>query len=241
VILQLTHSGHGIYEDRNGRRQVAEGWAFISVVPEDISYYYPPGGTEPWVFSWLNFAGEEGIRLWQWFRGRYGSVFPLEEQTAGRLIYDELLDLAQGRKAPNDFQASVACYRFVMALAEQLDAREKAPASVVRRAALQMQRQPGRGMAVKEFAADAGLSREHFTRLFRQEMGVSPARYRRERQLDLAADWLKRTDLPVQEIAFRTGFVSGRQLTKMFGYFFGKSPVEYRNKQQMRKVRKKKR
>jgi transcriptional regulator GlxA family with amidase domain len=61
-------------------------------------------------------------------------------------------------------------------------------------------------------------------------MGESPARYRRERQLDIAADWLLRTNLPVQEVALRAGFASGRQLTKMFRHFRGRSPLEFRRK-----------
>lgn len=230
VILQATHSGFGIYEERGKRHEVPRGHAFVTVVPEDVRYYYPEGGREPWVFSWINFYGDQGIRLWKWFRQRYGSVFPMEERSAARLIFDGLLAMTEGRKAADDFQASSESYRFAMTLAGQLESKGHAPVSAIHGAARLMQRQPLRTMAIKEFAARAGLSREHFTRLFHREMGVSPARYRRERQLDVAADWLLRTNLPVQEVALRSGFASGRQLTKMFRHFRGRSPLEFRRR-----------
>ena len=58
VILQWTLSGEGGLNDGSADLRVPEGYAFIVVVPERTSYYYPPEGREPWVFGWLNFYGD---------------------------------------------------------------------------------------------------------------------------------------------------------------------------------------
>lgn len=73
-------------------------------------------------------------------------------------------------------------------------------------------------------AARAGLSRRQVERLFRQEMGRSPARYYLELRLDRARQLLRQSSLPVVEIAIACGFVSASHFSKCYRIVHGHSP-----------------
>jgi transcriptional regulator GlxA family with amidase domain len=81
---------------------------------------------------------------------------------------------------------------------------------------------------MKEVAARAGMSREHFTRLFTRQMGNGPAAFLRGIRLEAAARLLRTTELPVAEAAFRSGWASATKLDYFFKRRYGVSPREYR-------------
>ncbi|PZO77819.1 MAG: AraC family transcriptional regulator, partial [Mesorhizobium amorphae] len=63
-------------------------------------------------------------------------------------------------------------------------------------------------LSLIEIADEVDLSRRQIERLFRQEMGRSPARYYLEIRLDRARHLLVQSSMPVVEVAVACGFVS---------------------------------
>ena len=86
------------------------------------------------------------------------------------------------------------------------------------------------GVRMKEVAAHAGMSREHFTRLFARQMGCGPAAYLRGIRIEAAARLLRTTDLPIAETAFRSGWPSATKLDLFFKRRHGVSPRDYRKR-----------
>jgi transcriptional regulator GlxA family with amidase domain len=77
--------------------------------------------------------------------------------------------------------------------------------------------------------ADAvGVSPRHLTRLFLRELGDPPARYVRCARVDAAARLLDSTDLPMPEVAARSGFGSGEALRQAFVARFRMPPARFR-------------
>ncbi len=85
-----------------------------------------------------------------------------------------------------------------------------------------------RPLAVTDLADAAGLSRYHFIRQFREVAGQTPMRYAMERRLDAAARLLRGTDLPLADIAGRTGFCSPFHLSRRFKARTGLAPRAWR-------------
>src|SRR5947207_2191519 len=77
VILQHTFKGEGAFSHGGSSQKVTSGTAFLSIIPEQATYFYPPEAKQPWTFSWVDFYGELSVALWQAFRERFGAVFPL--------------------------------------------------------------------------------------------------------------------------------------------------------------------
>ncbi|WP_348639300.1 GlxA family transcriptional regulator [Aquamicrobium sp. LC103] len=83
-------------------------------------------------------------------------------------------------------------------------------------------------LSLVEIADHVGLSRRQIERLFRQEMGRSPARYYLEIRLDRARHLLIQSSLPVVEVAVACGFVSASHFSKCYRELYARSPQQER-------------
>jgi transcriptional regulator GlxA family with amidase domain len=83
-------------------------------------------------------------------------------------------------------------------------------------------------LSLIEIADHVGLSRRQIERLFRQEMGRSPARYYLEIRLDRARHLLIQSSLPVVEVAVACGFVSASHFSKCYRELYARSPQQER-------------
>lgn len=86
----------------------------------------------------------------------------------------------------------------------------------------------GAAIGLDDIASKAGVSKFHFTRLFHEKVGRTPMQHLLERRLDLAAATLVATDLPVSQVAFRSGFLNVTHFNGRFRRRFGRSPSAYR-------------
>ncbi|CAN0656049.1 MULTISPECIES: GlxA family transcriptional regulator [Nitratireductor] len=83
-------------------------------------------------------------------------------------------------------------------------------------------------LSLVQVAETVGLSRRQIERLFRQEMGRSPARYYLEIRLDRARHLLIQSSLPVVEVAVACGFVSASHFSKCYRELYARSPQQER-------------
>lgn len=77
-------------------------------------------------------------------------------------------------------------------------------------------------------AERCGLSRSHFSLLFRQCMGISFAKFQMRARLSQVARQLLTTDSSLDSIAERTGFANSSHLHAAFTKQFGCTPATYR-------------
>jgi len=83
-------------------------------------------------------------------------------------------------------------------------------------------------LGVDDLAAEAGLSRAHFSREFRRVFGVAPHAYLLTRRLERAAALLRTTDRSVAEICLDVGLQGVGSFTTSFKRTYGKTPTQYR-------------
>lgn len=83
---------------------------------------------------------------------------------------------------------------------------------------------------IEEAAAEAGMSRRYFTKLFRDHTGKSWLEYVHDLRIDHACELLRKTQLPVATIAFECGYNDLSTFYRAFGKRKGASPQEWREK-----------
>lgn len=80
-------------------------------------------------------------------------------------------------------------------------------------------------------AAQAGYSRYHFIRRFREAYGETPGQYLSRRRVERAQELLRSANLTVTEICMLVGFSSLGSFSTKFKQQVGMTPTEFRAKE----------
>ena len=86
---------------------------------------------------------------------------------------------------------------------------------------------------VERLADVSGVSQAHFARSFKRAFGVPPHRYLLTRRIERAVTLLRDTELPITEIAFRTGWQSLGTFGRIFRDITGDTPSVIRKRARM--------
>ncbi len=87
-------------------------------------------------------------------------------------------------------------------------------------------------LSLATIAAEVGLDRYYFSRLFRQSMGVSPYQYVLQQRVEKAKQLLQNSDRSIAEISMDCGFANPSHLARHFRKVIGVSPKAYRQQAQ---------
>ena len=83
-------------------------------------------------------------------------------------------------------------------------------------------------LALSTLAGHARMSVRTFTRRFREETGMSPARWLVRQRVERARQLLEATDLPVDRVARESGFGTAAAMRQQLHAVVGVSPMTYR-------------
>jgi AraC family transcriptional regulator len=83
-------------------------------------------------------------------------------------------------------------------------------------------------VALRTVANAVRMSYFHFSRAFKQSMGMTATNYIAERRIERAKKMLEETELPISEIALRSGFSSQSHFTTAFRRLAGATPKAFR-------------
>lgn len=224
VILQYSLSGCGRFQLGERVYDAPAEHAFIALVPEKAGYFYPVDAREPWSFCWVNFYNPLSIQLWKRLRERFGPVIHLPEHSSAALNLLRLARIVEKRAFPDRFEASQEAYTFYMSCWRHLSHPAQTGDNAVA-AAIQYCREHFRDpISIKELADQSSLSREHFSRLFKEQAGAAPGSFLRTQRVRSAHQLLMESTLPLNEIALRCGFSSTRKFVNAYRRAHGKSP-----------------
>jgi AraC family transcriptional regulator len=85
-------------------------------------------------------------------------------------------------------------------------------------------------VSLDALASDAGLSRFHFCRAFKESTGLSPHAWLRQHRLEQAMNMLRDTDVSVVSVAAALGYSSQTAFAAAFRKLTGETPSEWRRR-----------
>ncbi len=83
-------------------------------------------------------------------------------------------------------------------------------------------------ITLKDIAAAAHVTGDHFTRLFRANVGQPPMQYLRQIRIARSTSLLRDTDKRIEEIAWSVGFKDPLYFSRVFRQVRGQCPTEWR-------------
>jgi AraC-like DNA-binding protein len=228
AVIQHTLSGAGRLEYERQRRTIGPGETMLVVIPHQHQYWIEDG--ERWEFFWLAITGQEALRLHRAILAAAGPVFRLRAETIARLAAMSL-DLRDG-KARGAGEASAIAYTATMALYDDLMGGEggtrAARGPSIDGVLAHVRRHLDEPLDVQTLAGLAGLSRAHFSRVFTNCEGVSPAAFVLTERMRRAASLLVSGLASVKQVSRDCGFEDPNYFAKAFRRSFGASPTEFR-------------
>jgi AraC-like DNA-binding protein len=91
----------------------------------------------------------------------------------------------------------------------------------------------GKSIGVPDLAEAVGLSISHFSHLFRDNVGVSPAKFLRDLRMCEAERLMMTTALPLSAIFPRVGVTDRSHFVRKFRQCYGLAPSIYRARQSL--------
>ncbi|MGD0837315.1 MAG: AraC family transcriptional regulator [Polyangia bacterium] len=231
VYFQIGLAGWGHFQLYGGEpHRITPGMAFFILVPSRHRYYLPPD-SPGWTFAWLGIHNP-------WLVARITKHVvargPLVDLAPDSVLAASVLRLLRGaiKKDFRDrFEVELALFEFALAherWAEQghdgFDAGQRLLDETRSRVLAAL---PGT-VNVADLANQEGVSRKHFSFLFRQSTGLTPAHFATQVRVHEAARMLIETRMPLKTIASACGFANANHFSKVFRRFQHLSPDSYR-------------
>lgn len=232
VVVQVTLAGAVHYHDHpagQGDRTLGPGDLMLCVYGEPSAYGQPAGPlAQPYACHWLCLDGVGLVDHVQAFRDRFGSVRTLGPRHPLLAELDELIATAESPTAVPSTAAAASVHSFIMHLFEEAEQSRIQQLSPTQRALDFMLRQPGRVVNLEAVARQFACSREHLSRLFREQVGQPPHAYLNAARTRRSLRLLRNTDLPLNEIAAQAGFPSTKTMARHIRRTTGQTPGRLR-------------
>ena len=225
--LQLTLAGSGILEIDGETIELRPGMAFLHCHRDPrVNYRHPSGHMEPWRFLWISFEGVAAERMLAEMNERYGYAFrlsPDQECISTLLDYRHYPRPIRQLSPP---RAAAMVLNLFDALSnpierERLGHPHRVLASLAQEyiiAHLESRLTTG------EIAAELQISREHLSRIFREQTGMTIRDYIMRRKLTLADNLLRQNSFSCKEIAEKLGFDEPSSFTRAYRRMKGVAP-----------------
>ncbi|MDE6512454.1 MAG: AraC family transcriptional regulator, partial [Muribaculaceae bacterium] len=113
--------------------------------------------------------------------------------------------------------------KFVKEAAPKYDAKDPRV-----REAIRLIGDSGRDRSVADLARSVHMTADHFIRLFKREVGCTPAQFAIERKMTQAMLMLASESMMIKEVAYALGYDNLSYFTRLFRRHTGQTPLAYR-------------
>ena len=230
-IFKYTLSGEGRF--RSGRKEyrLPAGCGFLCEINDPAtSYYYPPGTDIPWEFVYLSFIGPVATAMTREFVERFGPVYRLPQDLG---FIPEIMEWQRhDRQEPRITSADgalIVANLFAALSRSKVSVDQVDPGFLLAQETQKLIRKSRCGSCnVKFLAGELKVSREHLSRMFKEQTSQTLRQYLVRQKMLEACRLLKETRLNQKEIAAAAGYNVPAHFTRAFKRVLRMTPSRFR-------------
>jgi AraC-like DNA-binding protein len=230
MVFQYTLEGWGYYAAQGATQRLQPGMAFSAIIPSEHRYYLP-AASSGWTYFWILIRHPYIIQRIAQRQQESGAVLTIAPDSP---LILRALDLFEYVCRPTNRDALAherALFEFFWEH-ERAARQGSLPPNQAEQLLDQTRRYIvgalARPIAVAELAAVQGLSRSHFSHIFKSASGIGPAQFIQQIRLEEATRRLLHTQQSIGQIACATGFANANHFCKVFRQRFHLSPGAFR-------------
>ncbi|MBJ8325289.1 AraC family transcriptional regulator [Streptococcus pacificus] len=226
-------SGKGTFFDTKNQKEyrLRAGQGFL--IPPNHLSSYEADFSDPWTYIWLEFNGLKA----EHFLKRAGLtfenlIFSSRNHNIKNAVYNEMNYIIENYKT-SSLNILAHTYLFADALINESiittkTEHEEVKEIYIREAINFIERNYQSSITVDDIAKHCNLNRSYFSRLFKEQMSITPQQFLITYRLSKACELLKNTKWNLQEIAEAIGYSNQFNFSIAFKRFFGQSPNTWR-------------
>ncbi len=228
--LVLTLAGEGSIRIREKEFCLSAGKCFIHNHNDPgVCYFYPPGGKEPWHFLWFAFFGGSTRALVEEINRDRGYIFDIDLASPVVKELREFRNYAGVVQIISPFEGSSLVLDTIGKICFPQEIHPSSYSAVTIELQNMIAADPSADLQVEKLAQSFQISREHLSRIFCRETGVSLHEYIIRFRLKIAMDLLRRSRLSLKEVALRSGWHDYSNFYRLFIKRFKCSPQKIRD------------
>ena len=230
-LFHYVISGRGRLYAGDREYEITPRHGFL-IVPGQITTYCADR-EDPWEYTWLEFDGlraHESLNL-AGISSRK-PVYTAWNAEAGRQLQEEMLYIVNHSDASPVHLIAHGFLFLDQLVQSSADRRHNSERRLrdfyIREALTFIEQNYQQDISIEEVAAECGLNRSYFGKVFRDAVGESPQAYLLHYRMARAAQLLKETRSTIGEIAAQVGYANQLHFSRAFKNVHGISPREYR-------------
>lgn len=235
ILIHTVIEGTGWYRCRDRHYDLGAGDSFV-ILPEEM-HSYQASADNPWRYRWVAIRGSEAER-WLAAAGidADNPILRGGSDTALKAMH-EIERTFRKKEWTADWEAEAHLKLAFSAWAKAnrpsgppvTASKKSIAAAEADRAARWLQAEAASPVSIARMAQELGYHRTYLTKLFHQEIGVSPVRYLQQLRME-RAKLLLLEPLSVEEVARSVGYADPLYFSKAFKKWFGMTPSDYRKR-----------
>ncbi|WFB34883.1 helix-turn-helix domain-containing protein [Kiritimatiellota bacterium B12222] len=222
VVIQQTLSGSVFFQkEGESPAYIEPGYCMMFAYGEPSHYTLNEHCERPYKLRWIYMTGNSGfLSIVNEIREQFGSKLRMRSKgEASQLLHQLHEDFEHGMNRDRFYLADSAHRLLVALYREQIAGARGYDPIAYGRHLLETQYRSPRNL--KEWAQEIGISREHFTREFKQRYQESPAQFLRRLRLEHAQVLLHNHTLRLPDVATASGFASEQTFYRAYKSYFG--------------------
>ena len=180
---------------------------------------------------WVHFSGSNCLNLCREIERTAGNTVRCRDPMRMEDTLFRIFDAIRGECPMTESALSFELYRLLTELLSADSPSEKQTGrydGLMRDVKEYVSRHLGERLSVKELADRVYMSSTHFSRIFKQQTGLSPYEYILISRINRAKELLHQTDMSISRIAYASGFNSESNFIHSFSQNTGMTPNKFR-------------